>query len=305
MQLEEIFLDKILESFLSNKKLNTLERDVFRLRFSKKNEDKTHGEIAKEIEKKRDKEGRPIGNFTNSINTTVQQVVHALADQYEEEIRVDGFDSLLWRNTKRGGKVEGKDGRFSPWKDAFLWLWEKKYHCWVWSWVWEQLIVQAREAGEQITLREVSISAGRTLDIPEMPRFVVLKDRPYQLYINLKRNASLLVLGQSTSGKRLCYCPSQAFAPTNNKISASEPTVLPESESPAAVARKYFTYREVGEEWVLAIVTSEQLNRSWTNVGGTKWIHELTAASLIDLWEQLQQQPDAELFFKLFEVTDV
>jgi hypothetical protein len=170
--------------------------------------------------------------------------------------------------------------------------------------VWDRLIEQAREAGEQITLTEVNSSADRDPALPRSPKNVALKDEPYQLWIDLKQDGFLLVLGQWTSGQKCCYCPSQAFAVTTQKLSGSTATVLPDRKSLAAKSKTYFAFQDEGKEWVLVIITPEQLNLGWTGVGGMEMVHKLTANCLVDLWRQLEQQPDAELFYKVFEIAN-
>jgi len=292
-ELEERFLEEVSDHAFKDKRNGLVKKTFFQLRFNPRNREQTLGEIAEAMNKQLGEE------YEGKIKDIAQRAVLTLKNHYEKEIRADGIDPGLW-SVGRGGKVEGVEGRVSPWQEAYDWLWTKKYA----QWVWDRLIEQAREAGEQITLTEVNSSADRDPALPRSPKNVALKDEPYQLWIDLKQDGFLLVLGQWTSGQKCCYCPSQAFAVTTQKLSGSTATVLPDRKSLAAKSKTYFAFQDEGKEWVLVIITPEQLNLGWTGVGGMEMVHKLTANCLVDLWRQLEQQPDAELFYKVFEIAN-
>ncbi|WP_199245333.1 hypothetical protein [[Phormidium] sp. ETS-05] len=70
-------------------------------------------------------------DYETSISTTSQTVRRAIVNKYEEEMTADGLDVNILLN--------GQVGQGGIWRDAYNWLWGKKYPRWLEAHSWELL----------------------------------------------------------------------------------------------------------------------------------------------------------------------
>jgi hypothetical protein len=176
-------------------------RSCFELRFAPENRDAKHGEIAA---------------MAGVSESTVAEAIRGVRDEFEAEIKADGF----------GDDVD--------WQVVSNWLWEKKFS----DWLWQQLAAMAAEAGERLRLEEVDEKTGlpplrdRDFSLPELPstEIEVRKNVPYRLRIEPPQSGHLLLLNKGTSGTIYCCCPWLGYA-TSDRVSAGRPAYIPQEGS--------------------------------------------------------------------------
>jgi hypothetical protein len=123
MQGAKEFLKEIEQELFSQKNLGLIESVFFPLRFADDRPlDYDHKQIAIELMPK-DSRLCKDGQYANSIGTNVQNIVHAMADLYGQEMQDDGLDPESLTN--------GGQGQQGHWKEIYNWLWNYKFKRWL------------------------------------------------------------------------------------------------------------------------------------------------------------------------------
>ena len=249
------------------------------------------------------------------INQTLRKVIEVVHKAYKEDMKVDGVNTEALLNLKAGGTLKGKEDeeshkKFSPWKEAYKWLWNHKYLRWVDINGWEILKKQAKTAPDWIlflTEEEMaSVGVGTRALKPLSPRSSARKidptlpiNQPLSMIVDLAYpNYQMLLLYRSAETKYV-LCPSLGYAPNGvNK----PPMTLPQKDSVADDNKERFTFEELGKEEFLAISVENPLNLDWLAPCKDEDIPVWNAERLKELFEQLEQQDNWQVFYQNFEV---
>lgn len=310
------FLNDIAGELNSQSGFNDREQLFFPLRFDKNRPVAVqHKEIAEKLMPKDPSLGDV--NYANSIGTTVQNVVSAMvgrlqtehkkeiAGLYEAEMRADGvdIDSLLKR----------EPGERGSWEVAYHWLWNHKYVRWLDENGWEILQQKAKSPPywlQFLTKEEMaSVQRGtRSLILPPAPPAVqkikptIPAEQSLWMVIDLEfNNSQLLLLNRSQDGQSL-LCPSSAYAP--NSIMEKPPILLPQKDAWADYSEEKFMFGEAGKEEFLAIALEKPVSLPWLIPREEEDLTEWNAERLKELFEQLEQQDNWQVFYQSFEVVE-
>ena len=249
------------------------------------------------------------------INQTLRKVIEVVHKAYEEEMKADGVNTEALLNLKAGGTLKGKEDeeshkKFSPWKEVYKWLWNHKYLRWVDINGWEILKKQAKTAPDWIqflTEQEMaSVGVGTRALKPLSPRYSARKidptipiNQPLSMRVDLAYpNYQMLLLYRSAEMKYI-LCPSLGYAP--NGVN-QPPMTLPQEGSVADDNKEMFTFEELGKEEFLAIAVESPLNLDWLAPCKDEDIPVWNAERLKELFEQLEQQDNWQVFYQSFEV---
>jgi hypothetical protein len=110
----------------------------------------------------------------------------------------------------------------------------------------------------------------------------------------------LLLLNRSQQGQCL-LCPSSAYAP--NYIMDKSPIVLPQKNAWAGESEERFVFGEAGKEEFLAIVLEKPLSLAWLSPSEEEALPEWNADRIKELFEQLEQAGNWQVFYQSFEVS--
>jgi hypothetical protein len=103
------------------------------------------------------------------------------------------------------------------------------------------------------------------------------------------------------NGEKYCICPSRAFA-LPEPLFLRSPLYLPVEE---AIARNVgLSFKAVGEEYFLAIVTEQPLNLSWVRPDSKPRDIVVDDKRLHEIFNLLGKQHNSQVFYKTFEVID-
>jgi len=311
MNLKQNFQNQIAESLFPGNLSE--EKACFLRRFAPENHPdnrvSTHKEIAKLMK----------SDLTvyceDKINQTIRKVIEVVHKAYEEDMKADGVNTEGLLNLKAGGTLKGKedeesDKKFSPWKEAYKWLWNHKYLRWVDINGWEILKKQAKTALDWIQFLTEQEMASVGVDTralkPLSPRSSAQKidpiipiNQPLSMIVDLAYpNYQMLLLYRSAETKYV-LCPSLGYAPNGvNK----PPMTLPQEGSVAHDNKETFTFEELGKEEFLAIAVENPLNLDWLAPCKDEDLPVWNAERLKELFEQLEQQDTWQIFYQSFEV---
>lgn len=134
LNLTAIFIQQITdESFPRTvQQRHVREKAFLGLRFHPDNVDKQQRQIAKEMEEISGLEG----DCQTSIGTTSQNVVRAVVQRYEAEMRATGVDVDCL--------LHGQRGQRGPWEKVYSWLYTHKFPQWRLNWIWQTWQQQAQ-----------------------------------------------------------------------------------------------------------------------------------------------------------------
>ena len=311
LNLKQNFQNQIAESLFGANL--TEQRVCFLKRFAPENHPdnrvSTHQEIAKLMKK-------DLPDYCEEkISQTIRKVIEVVHKAYEEEMKADGVNTEALLNLKAGGTLKGKEDeesnkKFSPWKEVYEWLWNRKYLRWVDINGWEILKKQAKTAPDWIqflTEQEMaSVGVGTRGLKPLSPRSSARKidptipiNQPLSMIVDLAYpNYQMLLLYRSAEMKYV-LCPSLGYAPNGvNK----PPMRLPQEGSVAHEKDETFTFEELGKEEFLAIAVENPLNLDWLPPCKDEDIPVWNAKRIKELFEQLEQQGNWQVFYQSFEV---
>ena len=308
---QEKFLNDIAAELKTQPVFNDVEQLFFPLRFDKNRPTLyKHKDIAENLMRP---EGSklPLDFYSKSIGTTVQNIVSgmvgrlktehkkAISGLYEAEIRADGVDvdSLL----------NGKQGERGTWEVVYDWLWKHKYLRWLDENGWQILQEKAKSPPNWLQFLEMSaLQAGTRapslrLPPPEIKPTIPANEELW-MAIDLEfSNYQLLLLNRSKQGK-LLLCPSLGYA--LNPIMEKSPFLLPQKDSFADKEKQKFIFEEVGNEEFLAIVLEQHLSLPWLTPREDEALPEWNAERMKELFEQLEQQGNWQVFYQSFEVLE-
>jgi tetratricopeptide (TPR) repeat protein len=179
--------------------------------------------------------------------------------------------------------------------------------------IWQILQKQAKSASnwlQFLTTEEMaSVQRGtRALILPPPPPSVQKKmptipaNQSLWMVIDLPfQNYQLLLLNRSQQGQAL-LCPSSAYAP--NAIVEKSPILLPQKDAWAGNSEEKFVFGDVGKEEFLAIVLEKPLSLPWLTPREDEALPEWNADRMKELFEQLEQQGNWQVFYQSFEVVE-
>lgn len=280
---EEKFLEAIAKDHLSS--TTPVRKLLFQLRFDPKFHPQKvkEGLINKQIYSMV-KEQLPKDSSLPT-GTDLKFLIRTLADAFEAQMLQDGVDVEFLKS-----KEQGKDGK---WLVLYDWLWEKYFPRWLLEQQWQELISKADRVDDWLQVTP----AERDLRIPQASKSIAPLKTEVNLRVNLKlANCYLLLLNQGTNGNKYCLCPSKGFAPSGD-LSEQE-MYLPQmgAMSPSMV------FEEVGKEHFIGIVMEKPLELLWLRPNDGEPVPSLDANRLKELWENLEQQGNWQLFYKSFDV---
>lgn len=311
MNLKQNFQNQIAESLFPGNLSE--EKACFLRRFAPENHPDNRVSTNKEIAKLM--EDDLVVYCKEKINQTIGKVIKVFHKAYGEEMKADGVNIEALLNLKAGGTLKGKEDqesqkKFSPWKEAYKWLWNHKYLRWVDINGWEILKKQAKKAPDWIqflTEQEMaSVGVGTRALKPLSPRSSARKidpripiNQPLSMRVDLAYpNYQMLLLYRSAEMKYI-LCPSLGYAP--NGVN-QPPMTLPQEGSVADDNKEMFTFEELGKEEFLAIAVESSLNLDWLAPCKDEDIPVWNAERLKELFEQLEQQDNWQVFYQSFEV---
>ena len=162
---------------------------------------------------------------------------------------------------------------------------------------WLQFLTESEMASVQRRTRKLMLpisSEKIKLKIPVNQSLWMVIDLPFQNY-------QLLLLNRSQQGQAL-LCPSSAYAP--NSIVDKSPILLPQKYAWASDSEEKFVFGEVGNEEFLAIVLQKPLSLPWLTPSEDEALPEWNAERMKELFKQLEQQGNWQVFYQSFEVVE-
>ncbi len=301
------FINEIAAELKTQTGFNLREEVFFTLRYDKHRPVIfEHRQIAEELMPKDSRLGK--GDYATSIGTTSQNVVQAMVNLYKEEMVNDGVNL----NTL----VNGKKGERGTWREAYYWLWNYKYLWWLGLHSWEILQKKAKSIPnwlqfltEEEKAAVLMVNKSPTLPPPPPSAQKITPTIPVNqslwmlidLELNENKNYQLLLLNRSQQGQYL-LCPSSAYAP--NPIIEKPPIVLPQKDAWADNSKEKFVFGEAGKEEFLAIALEKPLNLPWLTPREDEALPEWNAERIKELFEQLEQQENWQVFYQSFEVVE-
>jgi hypothetical protein len=286
--LQEKFLEDLTEQLFPPRQHSEVQKLCFQLRFHPSNWNNVeHTQIAVQISKQLN------GGFSeSSINPTVGDVVKKIKDKFEAQMRADGVE-VEKLNPGRGKPKE------SPWQIVYKWLWETEFPRCGWQlskeiaiYADEQMRMQPLVAGEDC--RDLDLS-----DIPDVGERTIQKGKEYRLQLNLQQSGYLLLINQGVSGRKYGICPSWRYNPDGQLLSS----ILMAVPNEKGLA-KFLRYNAVGDEYFLAIVTEKPLKLSWLRSDSKPNDIAIDEGRLDEIFKQVGQQQNCQVFYKTFEVID-
>jgi hypothetical protein len=316
---QEKFLNEIATELKTQCGFNDREQLFFPLRFDKNRPVAVeHKEIAEKLMPKDPALGSV--QYVNSIGTTVQNIVSSMVGRletphkkaiqglYEAEIRADGVDVDSLFNRQRGEK--------GTWEVVYDWLWKHKYLRWLDAHSWEILQEKAKTIPNwlQFLTQEEKAAVLVTNKGPILPSPppsaqkitpTILANESLWMVIDLElqkdKTYQLMLLNRSQQGECL-LCPSSAYAP--NPIMEKPPILLPQKDAWAGDSEEKFIFGEAGKEEFLAIALEKPLSLPWLTPREDEALPEWNAERIKELFEQLEQQSNWQVFYQSFEVVE-
>jgi len=136
---------------------------------------------------------------------------------------------------------------------------------------------------------------------PETIRSRIPANQSLWMIINLDFSSHQLLLFHSSKQGQYLLCPSSAYAP--NSIMEESPIVLPQKDAWAGESEEKFVFGEAGKEEFLAIVLEKPLSLPWLTPSEDEGLIEWNADRIKELFEQLEQQGNWQVFYQSFEVS--
>jgi hypothetical protein len=280
---EEKFLETIAKDYLSS--TTPARKLLFQLRFDPKfhpqnvKEGLSNKQIYSMVKEQLSKgSSLPTG-------TDLKFLIRTVADAFETQMLQDGVDIEFLKSDE-----PGKDGK---WQVVYDWLWQKYFPRWLLEQQWQELVAKADKVDDwlQVTPGE------RTLRMPEPRQSTIPLKTEVYLLVNLNWvNRFFLLLYQGTDGKKYCLCPSKGFAPSSEL--SEQKMYLPQRD--AEELSMYF--QDAGKEHFLGIVMEKPLDLLWLRPNAQEPVPSLGANRLNELWKNLEQQGDWQMFYKSFDV---
>jgi hypothetical protein len=307
MQGAKEFLKEIEQELFSQKNLGLIESVFFPLRFADDRPlDYDHKQIAIELMPK-DSRLCKDGQYANSIGTNVQNIVHAMAELYGQEMQADGLAPESLKTRKKGQK--------GAWRDIYDWLWNYKFTRWLEQNAWSILQKQANTANNWIQFLTEEDKHKRLIgeqrvrrpsppaSVQKQPRNIPV-NQPLYLELNLEYPDHQLLLFNSNDEEKLIFCPSLAFAP--NSILEKWPISLPQPGSWAEdnEDNEKIFFEKVRHEEFMAILLSKPVNLDWLVPREEDFLPELTAERIKELFEALEKLENYQVFYQSFEVVE-
>ena len=231
--------------------------------------------------------------------------MQAMVNLYKEEMAKDGVNIDILS--------KGQKGQRGTWREAYSWLWDHKFLRWLDQNYWSILQERAKTVYDWIQFKTekevkelVEVTKAPSLripppSVPEIPPTIPANQLLW-MRIDLEySNYQLLLFNRSQQGKYL-LCPSFGYA--RNSIIDKPPILLPQKDSLADQTGQKFIFEEMGKEEFLAIAIKEPLNLPWLTPKQEEALPEWNAERIKELFEQLAQQDNWQVFYQSFEVVE-
>ncbi|VXD10730.1 hypothetical protein [Planktothrix paucivesiculata] len=280
--------DKVLQQEVNGSKE---EKDWFiRLRFHPSNyeidnENKEKNDLLKLMDAK-------LNYKPTNIQRTQSQVIDAFIYQYHAEMVEDQVDIESLKNPKRGER--------GIWKKVYHWLWNDKFPRWQFNQFWQQF--KQQETSQPNWIKFVPTERGMYWEEPVNSTPTIPCNQPLKMELNLNYpDCYLLLLNRElNTNTRFLVCPSLAFAP-DNKID-QPPILLPQMGSIATQKNRFIEFKGEGVEEYLGIVSEKPIEIERLTCNHKQQFPILEDDSLNQLWQQLQQQQNWQVFYQSFQV---
>lgn len=293
VDLHDNFLEQITDECFSSggQERNLREKTFLKLRFHPNHNGdnfKQHIEIAKLMEKTPGLEG----DCTAGINTTCQNVVRTITQQYDLEMRNNdvNVDSLL----------NGERGKKGAWQIVYTWLKEYKFPRWRTDWIWQTWQKQAQSKRDWIHFDKYDCRRGMVVPIPPSNQIEMNKPLIMQIKLeHLERYLLLLNRGKDDNNNETKYlvCPSQAFAPKLEPVANLR--YLPQS---GAMCQE-IQFNAAGREEYIGIIVDKMVeNVTWLNPSPQEPAPIWDEVRIYELWQELEKQANCQFFYQSFEV---
>jgi hypothetical protein len=235
------------------------------------------------------------------------QIIAVADEAIRESFHLNSFDRVLSEVLDRI-KITFADEIATAELDRSENLFEYLYK---WLWV-TKFPIEAFQLGKrvaafadrQILMKSYSASNDRDLDFDDLEICLetINVGKQYLIEINLpQKDGYLLLLNEGHSGQIYCLCPSLLYT-RNQDLSATGIISLPQNNAPV----KAFKYKDVGEEFFLAIVIKSPLRLSWirSDYSPTDAVDyvKVDADRLQEIFQQIGKQADSQVFGKKFKV---
>jgi hypothetical protein len=279
--------DELFQQSVNGK--DTEEQCFFKLRFDPDNyqlktKNKNNNDIVSLMNQK-------LGYFSRNIQRLQKkQVIPALVNQYEQQMKADELDIESILNAKRGEN----DVR----KRVYSWLWDKQFP----RYLWEKLRKESDKNQDWIRFVDeslVSSERGLVVRTPKNEPKTIPINQSLDLVINVDAdccNHHLLLFNRGLTDFHL-ICPTEVFAP-KSKIEEI-PWLMPTEGSIANKDEWKFEFDTTGTEEFLAIVIEQPLELEWLKL--SKQL-QFEPKHLVELWEQLEKNKNWRSFYQSFEV---
>ncbi|HEY9849728.1 MAG TPA: hypothetical protein V6D28_09740 [Leptolyngbyaceae cyanobacterium] len=175
---------------------------------------------------------------------------------------------------------------------------------------WENLQKQAKSPRNWLEFltedgaNQIGLNRGAYLELPppsEMPPTIAVNKKLWMAIDLEYPNYQLLLFNRSKQGTVL-HCPSFGYA--IDAIMNKPPFLLPQKYSWAGKTGQKFIFKETGKEEFLAIVLEKHLNLSWLTPKREEALPEWNAERIKELFEELEQQGNWQVFYQSFEVVE-
>jgi hypothetical protein len=218
-------------------------------------------------------------------NNELKEIIRALVDTFEAPMIKDKVDLEYLKSNEPGTNKK--------YPLVYDWLWENYYPRWLLEQQWQKLVAKADKTDDWLQVQLTPVE--RDVRLPIQATIPVNSD----IFLLVKWNGEnryLLLLNKGTSGKKLCFCPSQYFAPSGEL--SQQGMSLP----PTGAKAKSIVFEDAGKEHFLGIVMEKPLDLAWLRPNGQEPVPALDAGRFNELLEKLEQQGNWQMFYKSFEV---
>jgi len=326
MSLQQTFIEEMAGLFDGDKE----KESCFRHRFNPANHPDNNKDDKKKAENKEMAElinkDLPWTYCKGNIGHTIRRVLEALCREYGEEMRADGVPVELLFCVGKGGKLKSANndepseeenqqqpqGQFSPWKEVYKWLWDKKFPRFFPTFVWEHWQEKADFSKPWMEFYEEIpgvFSRGLMLEELEetreegLPKIPLKKPLKIRLLFPSETRSYFLLLNKGNDGSYV-LCPSLGYAVN---CSVNSKVILPQKEALAGEKNIGFKYGDLGTEEFIAIAHPLPLSLPWLDVNKKEpeIAPALTSDRLLELWEELEKQGEWRAFYQAFEVVEV
>ncbi|WP_254174773.1 hypothetical protein [Planktothrix pseudagardhii] len=264
----------------------------FKLRFNPENYKISNKNIKEEKDDLLTLIKKQLGYAPTNIARLQRQVIENLITIYQQE--------LIQDNVNIEALTHAEPGQKGIWQQVYHWLHDKKFPRWQFNQLWEQFKQQGNPQPDWIKFAPTV--RGMYWEEPVNSTPTIPCDLPLRMELNLNYPQSYLLLlnRELNTNTRFLVCPSLAFAP-DNKID-QPPILLPQMGSIATQKNRFIKFDGEGVEEYLGIVSEKPIEIDGLTRNPKQQFPILEDDILNQLWQQLQQQQNWQVFYQSFQV---